>query len=97
MGRALVTIKRKGWSFKPIDVICLHYHGDHISDFRAFCLQWEMQTGKTVDPYRAEKDWNEVVTALRVIAPEHFLTVIIEITVAGADIQVNGYRLKAFG
>lgn len=27
-----VAIKEKGWSFKPIDVICFtHYHGDHIS------------------------------------------------------------------
>lgn len=27
-----VAIKEKGWSFKPIDVICfIHYHGDHIS------------------------------------------------------------------
>ena len=27
-----VAIKEKGWSFKPIDVICFtHFHGDHIS------------------------------------------------------------------
>ena len=27
-----IAIKEKGWSFKPIDVICFtHYHGDHIS------------------------------------------------------------------
>ena len=26
-----IAIKEKGWSFKPIDVICFtHYHGDHI-------------------------------------------------------------------
>ena len=26
-----VAIKEKGWSFKPIDVICFtHYHGDHV-------------------------------------------------------------------
>ena len=27
-----VAIKEKGWSFKPIEVICFtHYHADHIS------------------------------------------------------------------
>ena len=27
-----VAVKEKGWSFKPIDVICFtHYHGDHMS------------------------------------------------------------------
>ena len=27
-----VAVKEKGWSFKPVDVICFtHYHGDHIS------------------------------------------------------------------
>ncbi len=27
-----IAVKEKGWSFKPIDVICFtHYHGDHIS------------------------------------------------------------------
>ena len=40
-----VAIKEKGWSFKPIDVICFtHYHGDHISGFRDCSLRWEMQT-----------------------------------------------------
>ena len=28
-----VAVKEKGWSFKPIDVICFtHYHADHISE-----------------------------------------------------------------
>lgn len=31
-----IAIKEKGWSFKPIDVICFtHYHGDHISGLPA--------------------------------------------------------------
>ena len=42
-----VAVKEKGWSFKPIDVICFtHYHGDHIMDFRDCFLPWEMQTVK---------------------------------------------------
>ena len=34
-----VAIKEKGWSFKPIDVICFtHYHGDHISGLPGLLL-----------------------------------------------------------
>ena len=36
-----IAIKEKGWSFKPIDVICT---GIISADFRACFLQWEMQT-----------------------------------------------------
>ena len=31
-----VAVKQKGWTFKPIDVICItHYHADHISGLPA--------------------------------------------------------------
>ena len=51
-----IAIKEKGWSFKPIDVICFtHYHGDHISGLPGFCLQWECRPERAVDPYRAER------------------------------------------
>ena len=34
-----VAIKEKGWSFKPIDVICFtHYHADHISGLPGLLL-----------------------------------------------------------
>ena len=34
-----IAIKEKGWSFKPIDVICFtHYHGDHISGLPGLLL-----------------------------------------------------------
>lgn len=34
-----IAIKEKGWSFKPIDVICFtHYHGNHISGLPGLLL-----------------------------------------------------------
>ena len=34
-----VAVKEKGWSFKPIDVICFtHYHADHISGLPGLLL-----------------------------------------------------------
>ena len=40
-----IALKEKGWSFKPIDVICFtHYHEIISADFRDFFLQWEMRT-----------------------------------------------------
>ena len=42
-----IAIKEKGWSFKPIDVICfvlLIITEITSVDCRGFCLQWEMQT-----------------------------------------------------
>ena len=34
-----IAIKEKGWSFKPIDVICLtHYHADHVSGLPGLLL-----------------------------------------------------------
>lgn len=37
-----VAIKEKGWSFKPIEVICFtHYHADHTVAARASFNIWE--------------------------------------------------------
>jgi len=39
-----IAIKEKGWSFKPIDVICFtHYHGIISAGFRVCFCRWEMQ------------------------------------------------------
>ena len=40
-----IAIKEKGWSFKPIDVICLLIITEITSaDFPDFCSLWGMQT-----------------------------------------------------
>ncbi len=93
-----VAIKEKGWSFKPIDVICFtHYHGDHISGLPGLLLT--MGNADRTEPLTliGPKGLERVVTALRVIAPElPFEIKFIEITEPEQTFEMNGYRLKAF-
>lgn len=93
-----VAIKEKGWSFKPIDVICFtHYHGDHISGLPGLLLT--MGNAERTEPLTliGPKGLERVVTALRVIAPElPFAIKYVEITEPEETFELNGYRLKAF-
>ncbi len=93
-----VAIKEKGWSFKPIDVICFtHYHGDHISGLPGLLLT--MGNADRTEPLTliGPKGLERVVNALRVIAPElPFELKFIEVTQPEETIELNGYRLKAF-
>lgn len=93
-----VAIKEKGWSFKPIDVICFtHYHGDHISGLPGLLLT--MGNADRTEPLTliGPKGLERVVNALRVIAPElPFELKFIEITQPEETFELNGYRLKAF-
>ena len=66
-----VAVKEKGWSFKPIDVICFtHYHADHISGLPGLLLT--MGNAERTEPLLlvGPKGLTRVVSALRVIAPE---------------------------
>jgi len=93
-----VTIKEKGWSFKPIDVICFtHYHGDHISGLPGLLLT--MGNAERTEPLTmiGPKGLERVVSALRVIAPElPFPIIFREINGPEEEFSLNGYRLKAF-
>ena len=93
-----IAIKEKGWSFKPIDVICFtHYHGDHISGLPGLLLT--MGNADRTEPLTliGPKGLERVVNALRVIAPElPFEIRFIEITKPEEVIEINGYRITAF-
>ncbi|MCI8430677.1 MAG: ribonuclease Z [Lachnospiraceae bacterium] len=93
-----IAIKEKGWSFKPIDVICFtHYHGDHISGLPGLLLT--MGNADRTDPLTliGPKGLERVVNSLRVIAPElPFPIQFREINGAEEEFCLNGYRLKAF-
>ena len=93
-----IAIKEKGWSFKPIDVICFtHYHGDHISGLPGLLLT--MGNADRTEPLTlvGPRGLERVVNALRVIAPElPFPIRYVEITESEQTFEMNGYRLKAF-
>ena len=93
-----IAMKEKGWSFKPIDVICFtHYHGDHISGIPGLLLT--MGNADRTEPLTliGPKGLERVVNSLRVIAPElPFELKFIEITEPEQSFELNGYRLTAF-
>ena len=93
-----IAMKEKGWSFKPIDVICFtHYHGDHISGLPGLLLT--MGNADRTEPLTliGPKGLERVVNSLRVIAPElPFELKFIELTEPEQSFELNGYRLTAF-
>ena len=94
-----IAIREKGWSFKPIDVICFtHFHGDHIGGLPGLLLT--MGNAERSEPLTmiGPKGLERVVNALRVIAPElpfpiRFLEIDGREQVFALD---RGYMLKAF-
>lgn len=66
-----IALKEKGWSPKPIDIICFtHYHADHISGLPGLLLT--MGNAERTEPLTliGPKGLERVVGALRMIAPE---------------------------
>lgn len=93
-----IAIKEKGWSFKPIDVICFtHYHGDHISGLPGLLLTMGNADRREPLTLIGPRGLERVVSALRVIAPElPFPIKYVEIEGNEQTFEMNGYRLKAF-
>lgn len=93
-----IAIKSKGWTFKPIDIICFtHYHADHISGLPGLLLT--MGNAERSEPLTmiGPKGLERVVNALRMIAPElPFEIRFLEITEPEEDFVLNGYHIHAF-
>ncbi len=93
-----IALKEKGWSFKPIDVICFtHFHGDHISGLPGLLLT--MGNAERTEPLTliGPKGLERVVNALRVIAPElPFPILFRELNGPEETIELNGYQIRAF-
>ena len=94
-----IAMKEKGWSPKPIGIICFtHYHADHISGLPGLLLT--MGNAERTEPLTliGPKGLERVVNALRVIAPElPFPIIYKEINGNEETFELaDGYRLKAF-
>ena len=93
-----IAMKEKGWSPKPIDIICFtHYHADHISGLPGMLLT--MGNAERTEPLLliGPKGLTRVVTALRVIAPElPFEVNCLELTESEQIIPFEGFRIEAF-
>lgn len=93
-----IAIREKGWTFKPIDIICItHFHGDHISGLPGILLA--MGNSDRTEPLYmiGPRGLEKVVNSLRVIAPElPFEIIFKEISGPYEEIRMNGYLIKAF-
>ncbi len=66
-----IAIKEKGWSPKPIDVICFtHYHADHIGGLPGLLLS--MANSERTKPVTiiGPKGLERIVNSLRILTPE---------------------------
>ena len=93
-----VALKNSGWSFKPIDIICItHFHADHVAGLPGFLLTMG-NAERTEDLLIiGPKGIERVVNSLRVIAPElPFKIKFRELTEDFETIEVNGYVIEAF-
>ncbi len=93
-----IAMKEKGWSPKPIDIICFtHYHGDHISGLPGMLLT--MGNAERTEPLLliGPKGLSKVVSSLRVIAPElPFKILCQEITENSQTFSFDGFEIQAF-
>ena len=93
-----VAMKEKGWSPKPIDIMCFtHYHADHISGLPGMLLT--MGNAERTEPLLmiGPRGLQRVVNALRVIAPElPFEIQYMEIEEPYQKIQFDGFYIEAF-
>ena len=93
-----VAIKEKGWSFKPIDVICFtHYHADHISGLPGLLLTMGNAERTERLTIIGPKGMKKVVESLLVVAPGlPFEIEYIELTESFHRFEICGYILEAF-
>ena len=93
-----IAMKEKGWSPKPIDVMCFtHYHADHIAGLPGMLLTMGNAEKTTPLLLIGPRGLARVVNGLRAIAPElPFEIIYQEITEPEQQFQFDGFRIEAF-
>lgn len=93
-----IAMKEKGWSPKPIDIICFtHFHADHVSGLPGMLLT--MGNAERTEPLLVigPKGLTKVVASLRVIAPElPFEIRCVELTESEQSFTFGEFSLTAF-
>ena len=93
-----IAMKEKGWSPKPIDVICFtHFHADHISGLPGMLLT--MGNAERTEPLLiiGPRGLTKTVNALRCIAPElPFPILCVEIEENEQIFSFDGFYIRAF-
>ena len=93
-----IALKKRGWSFKPIDIICItHFHADHISGLVGLLLT--MSNAERTEPVTmiGPRGLEKVVNSLRIVAPElPFPIEFIELSEPSATITVRDYVITAY-
>lgn len=93
-----IAMKEKGWSPKPIDIICFtHFHADHISGLPGMLLT--MGNAERTQPLLliGPKGLTRMVNSLRVIAPElPFEIRCLELTQTEQTIAFDGFHIEAY-
>lgn len=93
-----VAMKEKGWSPKPIDIMCFtHFHADHISGLPGMLLTMGNAEKTTPLLMIGPKGLTKVVNSLRVVAPElPFEIQCVEINGNEQTFSFEGFRIEAF-
>ncbi|GLC82577.1 ribonuclease Z [Lacrimispora brassicae] len=93
-----IALKEKGWSPKPIDIICFtHYHADHISGLPGLLLTMGNAERKEPLTLMGPKGLERVVGALRIIAPElPFELKFIELSENREQVTIGPYVIDAY-
>lgn len=93
-----VALREKGWSPKPIDIICLtHFHADHVSGLPGLLLT--MGNAERTEPLKiiGPKGLSRVIAAVRVIAPELPFEIEMQEIGEGEDnFQIDDLQIHAF-
>lgn len=93
-----VAVKEAGFTFKPIDVLCItHFHADHISGLPGLLLSMGNEGRQEPLTIIGPRGLEHVVNCLRVIAPElPFQIRLLELSAPEMRFELSGFVITAF-